>query len=151
LNPVDEPKIFVSTRLLLAAVVAVTAGTPVGAGALTARREVMSRGSVSAACNATVPVAELPPNDPNASPFVGDWYANADRTMWASGGTPVPGTLRTKVLWVRPVGSDLTIDARRLDGDAGPVDVSVPRGYTSTYQASGLTFSTAGCWQRSRL
>ena len=67
-----------------------------------------------------MPIAERPPYDPNASPFVGDWYANADRTMWASGGGPVPGTLRTKVLWVRPVGSELTISARRLDGDAGP-------------------------------
>ena len=94
-----------------------------------------------------MPVAERPPNDPHASPFLGDWYANADRTMWASGGGPVPGTLRTKVLWVRPVGSELTISARRLDGDAGPVDVSVPSGYQWTYQASGLTFSAPGCWQ----
>ena len=94
-----------------------------------------------------MPIAERPPNDPHASPFLGDWYANADRTMWASGGGPVPGTLRTKVLWVRPAGSELTISARRLDGDAGPADVSVPSGYQWTYQASGLTFSTPGCWQ----
>ena len=94
-----------------------------------------------------MPIAERPPSDPNASPFVGDWYANADRTMWASGGGPVPGTLRTKVLWVRPVGSDLTIHARRLDGDAGPVSVTIPNGYATTFQASGLTFSAPGCWQ----
>ncbi len=137
----------VSTRLLLAAIVAVTAGTPIAAGALGARGSMTSGASATVACEATMPVAERPPNDPHASPFLGDWYANADRTIWASGGGPVPGTLRTKVLWVRPVGSELTISARRLDGDAGPVDVSVPSGYQWTYQASGLTFSTAGCWQ----
>ncbi len=137
----------VSTRLLLAAIVAVTAGTPIAAGALGARRGVTNGSSATVACEATMPVAERPPDDPNASPFLGDWYVNADRTMWASGGSPVPGTLRTKVLWVRPVGSELTIDARRLDGDAEPVDIAVPSGYRWTYQASGLTFSTPGCWQ----
>jgi TonB family protein len=137
----------VSTRLLLAAIVAVTAGTPIAAGALGARGSMTSGTAATVVCEATMPVAERPPNDPHASPFLGDWYANADRTMWASGGGPVPGTLRTKVLWVRPAGSELTISARRLDGDAGPADVLVPSGYQWTYQASGLTFSTPGCWQ----
>jgi len=50
-------------------------------------------------------------------------------------------------LWVRPVGSELRIDARRLDGDAGPAAVTIPGGYPWTYQASGLVFSTPGCWQ----
>jgi protein TonB len=39
------------------------------------------------------------------------------------------------------------MDARRLDGDAGPVEMFVPDGYPWTYQASGLTFSAPGCWQ----
>jgi TonB family protein len=142
------PALSVSMRLLLAAVVTVVAGTPIAAGALSARRGMHDAGSVAAACEATMPVAERPPDDPNASPFVGfDWYANADRTMWASGGSPVPGTLRTKVLWVRPAGTKLTIDARRLDGHAGPIEASVPSGYPWTYQASGLIFPTPGCWQ----
>ena len=147
LTPPSPPTLSLSTRLLLAAIVAVTAGTPIAAGALGARGSMTNGVSATAACEATMPVAERPPNDPHASPFLGDWYANADRTMWASGGGPVPGTLRTKVLWVRPAGSELTISARRLDGDAGPVDVSVPSGYQWTYQASGLTFSAPGCWQ----
>jgi TonB family protein len=136
-----------STRLLLAGVVALTAGTPIAAGALSAHRGLTSGGEATAACDVTLPVAERPPNDPHASPFLGDWYANADRTMWASGGSPVPGTLRTKVLWVRPAGSDLKIDARRVDGNAGPISATVPRGYPWTFQPSGLTFSTPGCWR----
>jgi TonB family protein len=136
-----------SARLLLAAIVAASLGVPVAAGALSSHRGSPDAGMAVTACPVTMPVAERPPNDPNASPFVGDWYANADRTMWASGGSPVPGTLRTKVLWVRPVGSDLKIDARRLDGDAGPVSVTIPGGYATTFQPSGLTFSAPGCWQ----
>jgi TonB family protein len=141
------PTVSRPTRLLLAGVVAVTLATPLAAGALRPNRELTGAGPATAACAVTMPVAERPPNDPNASPFLGDWYANADRTIWASGGSPVPGTLRTKVLWVRPVGSDLTIAARRVDGDAGPSTVTIPRGYPWTFQASGLTFSTPGCWQ----
>lgn len=136
-----------STRVLLATVVAATAGAPVAAGALTAHRGMTDSGTATAACEVTMPVAERPPDDPHASPFVGDWYANADRTMWALGGSPARGTLRTKVLWVRPVGAELKIHARRLDGDAGPVEASIPSGYRWTYQASGLIFSTPGCWQ----
>jgi len=136
-----------SARLLLAGIVAASLGVPVAAGALSSHREPPAPATAVTACHVTMPVAGRPPNDPNASPFVGDWYANADRTMWASGGGPVPGTLRTKVLWVRPVGSDLTIHARRLDGDAGPVSVTIPSGYATTFQPSGLTFSAPGCWQ----
>ena len=131
-----------STRLLLAGIVAATLGVPVAAGALSSHRAPTGEGTAAAACDVTMPVAERPPDDPNASPFVLDWYANADRTMWASGGSPVPGTLRTKVLWVRPAGATLQISARRLDGDAGPISVTIPSGYATTIQASGLTFST---------
>ena len=136
-----------STRLLLAGVVALTTGTPIAAGALSAHRGLTSGGAATAACDVTLPVAERPPNDPHASPFLGDWYANADRTMWASGGSPVPGTLRTKVLWVRPVGSELRIDARRLNGEAGPATVPNLGVYPWTFQPSILIFSTPGCWQ----
>ena len=94
-----------STRLLLGGIVAATLGVPVAAGALSSHRAPTGEATAAAVCDVTMPVAERPPDDPNASPFVVDWYANADRTMWASGGSPVPGTLRTKVLWVRPAGS----------------------------------------------
>ena len=136
-----------STRLLLGGIVAATLAVPLAAGALSSHREPTGEGTAAAACDVTIPVAERPPDDPNASPSVLDWYANADRTMWASGGSPVPGTLRTKVLWVRPAGATLQISARRLDGDAGPISVTIPSGYATTIQASGLTFSSPGCWQ----
>ena len=92
---------------------------------------------------------ERPADDPGSMPFAGtpgSWYVNADRTLWAWGGTPAPNTLRTKVLWVRPIGRGLTITARRLDGDASPVAISLP-GTARTFQPSGLEFPTSGCWE----
>jgi TonB family protein len=129
--------------------VAATLGVPLAAGALSSHREPIGEGTAAAACDVTMPIAERPPDDPHASPFLDSWswYANAERTMWAVGGSPVPGTLRTKVLWVRPAGSELRIDARRIDGEAGPASVEVAGVYPSTIQPSVLIFSTPGCWQ----
>jgi hypothetical protein len=43
----------------------------------------------------------------------------------------------------------LTIDVtgKRLDGDSAPFRALIPPGYRFTYQASGLYFPAAGCWQ----
>jgi TonB family protein len=116
-------------------------------GVLDARRRPVQ--FPTTACEVTQPVNERPPDDPNSMPFAGTpgpWYVNADQTMWAWGGTPAPNTLRTKMLWVSPTGRALTIAARRLDGDARPVAISLAGG-PRTYQASGLEFSTPGCWE----
>jgi hypothetical protein len=52
-----------------------------------------------------------------------------------------------KVLWVRPQGAKLTVTGHRLDGPAPPVTADIPSGYQWTFQASGVRFPTAGCWQ----
>jgi hypothetical protein len=35
----------------------------------------------------------------------------------------------------------------RLDGASAPLETTIPGGYYSTYQASGLYFPESGCWQ----
>ncbi len=63
-----------STRVLLAGMVAATLGVPVAAGALSGHRAPATEATAATACDVTMPIAERPPSDPNASPFVGDWY-----------------------------------------------------------------------------
>ncbi|HYN88459.1 MAG TPA: hypothetical protein VER55_08005, partial [Ardenticatenaceae bacterium] len=92
---------------------------------------------------------DQPPKDPNADPFgFGDWYINADRTlwvglleeqMWRAGGE--------KVIWIRPAGSQLVITGHRLDAVAPPVHADIPCCYPTGFQVTGLTFPTEGCWE----
>ena len=103
----------------------------------------------TAECAVSQPVKDRPPDDPGASSFAspnGTWYANEDRTLWAWwwGKTSTGGY---KVLWVRPVGADLQIEGRRLDADAPAPTAFIPDGYRQTFQATGITFPTAGCWE----
>ena len=104
---------------------------------------------VAAPCEVTKPVQDRPPDDPHASSFQSPgaiWYANRDRTLWAWwwGRTSTGGY---KVLWVRPVGSELKVEGRRLDGPADPLIARIPDLYPWTYQASGLSFPAEGCWR----
>lgn len=105
----------------------------------------------SAGCPVTPLVKDSAPSDPNSDP-VRDayWYINADRTIWAS--TMPPGSdwhagQSDKMYWVRPAGTQLTITARRLDGDAPAPDVSIPCCYPTGFQIVGLGFPAAGCWE----
>lgn len=105
-------------------------------------------GFAAGVCTATKVVADKPPDDPGADSFAGmDWYANADRTMWAHWwGRRSNGEY--KVLWVRPVGAQLKITARRLDGQSAPLTANVPDGYARvTYHATSLYFPSVGCWR----
>jgi hypothetical protein len=58
------------------------------------------------------------------------------------------GAISAKLGWWRGVPGKLEIRGRRLDGFAPPLRANVPDGYGSLgFQATGLTFSTVGCWQ----
>jgi hypothetical protein len=99
-------------------------------------------------CTESPEVSDRPPDDPNASSFASPgatWYANDSRTLWAWwwGKTPSGDY---KVLWVRPPGT-LSVTGKRLDGSSAPLSAHIPGGYDNTFQASGLSFPTAGCWQ----
>jgi hypothetical protein len=97
------------------------------------------------------PPADAAINDP---PAYGYYYVNDDRSMWASawwsGADEVSlraGEEGVKVGWFRPAGAVLAISGRRLDGPSPLLAAHVPCCYPTRFQASGLIFPTAGCWQ----
>lgn len=96
-------------------------------------------------CSLTQPTTELPPSVTAAS-FTSTWYRSADDKIWASlTGLWYGGS---KVLWAKPAGNQLEVSGRRLDGEAPPMKASLPDGYhNADYQASDLSFPTAGCWE----
>jgi hypothetical protein len=87
-----------------------------------------------------------------------DWYANADRTIWATfwgwdfvrrGPDERDPTRDQKVLWYKPSDSLLRVTGRRIDGKSPPPGYDIshdprPRG---PIQPSGIYFPTAGCWE----
>ncbi len=58
------------------------------------------------------------------------------------------GSIDMKFGWYRGVPGKLTVEARRLDAPAPPVQVNIPGGYgDSGFQATGIYFPTEGCWE----
>jgi len=111
-------------------------------------------------CPTSPLVNDTAPREPNADRVgPGDWYMNADRTIWAGpvppggwslGGTLHSGTCRApgqKTYWVRPQGTTLVISGRRLDGDAPPLQAHIPCCYPTGFQIVALHFPTIGCWE----
>ena len=83
--------------------------------------------------------------------FSSTWFGSGD--LWAA---PDVGNMGTwfaepewmKVQWRRPIGTDLTVAGRRLDGDAPPLAAEVSDGYDlSGYTLTPMTFPEAGCWE----
>jgi hypothetical protein len=106
----------------------------------------------SAACPVShTELAQSPPIR-SSSPTTTDWYINVNRTIWA-GWLGQDGALRWsnggayKTYWIRPVGSDLTVSGRRLDGPVETLKAEVPAGYDSEFQIVGIRFPSAGCWE----
>lgn len=99
-------------------------------------------------CTGSPTVRDRPPDDPNASSFASPgatWFANDSRTLWAWWwGRMSDGGY--KVLWVRP-GQAMTVTGKRLDSTSAALKADIPGGYYNSFQASGLYFPSAGCWQ----
>lgn len=108
------------------------------------------------ACPVTSPNGLAPPGE-QPSP---DYLSNGQlwTVLWPSGkviferGGPgaihPDGSLEMKWGWWRGVKGQLTITGRRLDAPAAPLRADIPSGYgESGFQATGLTFSSAGCWE----
>lgn len=58
------------------------------------------------------------------------------------------GSISWKFGWWRIASGTLAITGRRLDASAPPLTASVPDGYGPVgFQASGVRFSTEGCWE----
>ena len=140
------------TKLTVALVLAwgLLAGCwPGSRAAVNAQSATPSTGTPAAAvtdCPVTPYAAEV--LDPS---FSGTCYHSGD--LWAA---PDVGNLGAwfadpewmKVQWRRPIGTELTVEGRRLDGDAPPLDAEVSDGYDlSAYTFTPMTFPTAGCWE----
>ena len=57
------------------------------------------------------------------------------------------GLVGVKFGWWRNVRGYLRITGRRLDGVAPPLRAGIPDYGMTGFQASGVYFPTAGCWQ----
>lgn len=108
------------------------------------------------ACQVTVPNGSTPPGE-QPSP---DHHGNGQlwTGLWPNGtvvfepggpGTISPdGSLSMKWWWWRGVAGQLTIEGRRLDAPASPLQADIPDGYGDIgFQAVDLTFSGEGCWE----
>ena len=88
----------------------------------------------------------------------GAWFMSTPKSTWTVGvlddqlwfdaqpGYWTGDGRSQKALWLKPVGSTLEVTGRRLDGD-GFLTSDVSGDYLGDFQASGLTFSSAGCWE----
>jgi hypothetical protein len=53
-----------------------------------------------------------------------------------------------KIAWYREVPGRLRVSGSRLDAKAQPLRADIPSGYGNIgFQASGLAFSSPGCWK----
>ena len=99
-------------------------------------------------CPVTTPIVATPPDSPqnDRDPLPrGAYYVSADGKMWAPALEWWQGS--QKILWLKPIGSRLTVQGRRLDSEAAPLWASIPDGYAGDFQASRLILPTAGCWE----
>ncbi len=58
------------------------------------------------------------------------------------------GSLKMKFLWVMASDGPLTVEGRRVDGQAGPLRAEIADGFVGRgFQPSYLIFATTGCWE----
>jgi len=105
-------------------------------------------------CAVTEPAWLKPAEDAalNDPPAFGYYYVNEDQSIWASAYADKDHPLHAgkdgnKMGWFRSAGAALAVAGRRLDGDAPPLEADFPCCYPTRFQASGLYFPTAGCWE----
>lgn len=107
-------------------------------------------------CPVTAPNGSTPPGE-QPSP---DQHGNGQiwTGLWPEGkvvfepggpGQILPdGSLTMKWWWWRGIEGQLTIEGRRLDASAPPLQADIPEGYGEIgFQAAGLIFPSAGCWE----
>lgn len=107
------------------------------------------------ACPVTIPNGSSPPSE-RPSPY---YYGNGAlyTVLWPRGEVSIrpqdvqpDGVLEMKSPWWRGprVVGRLTIEGRRLDAPASPLQARIPDGYGDTgFQSTALLFPTEGCWE----
>ena len=76
----------------------------------------------------------------------GPWHINDDRTIWTWDQRFVAG-IAVNTMWMKPADSDLSITARRLDGESTPLQTHMAKDGTAGYIATTMTFPSPGCWE----
>jgi hypothetical protein len=113
-------------------------------------------GSPAADCPATTPDWIMPPDDAAIQnpPALGYYIVNDDQSIWVSAwwaeqdATPLQaGDDGNKIGWFRPAGAPLEITGRLLDADGTALHADIPCCYPTRFQATGLAFPVAGCWE----
>ncbi len=134
--------------ILFSACQRLTAGRRISLAPSRASATVRENAPTTMNCPVTKAILDEPPKDPNADlSGVGDWYVNAERTIWVRSQHWRVGSEGNKVIWIRPAGTELTIIGRRLDGWAPLLGVDMPCCYPTGFQVTGLYFPTDGCWE----
>lgn len=101
----------------------------------------------SQACTVSKTIRAEPAKDRNARVGQGDWYVNANHTIWVGKQNWRAGDGGNKAFFIRPTGTKLLISGKRLDAPAPPLRASIPCCYPTGFQATGLYFPTPGCWE----
>ena len=97
-------------------------------------------------CPVTDPTIATPPDSEYRDPLPhGAYFVSADEKLWVRASEWRQG--REKYPWVKPFGSQLVVQGRRLDGDAPPLWVDIAPDYFRDFQPSFITIPTAGCWE----
>jgi len=110
------------------------------------------------ACQPTLPNGSTPPGEAPSANYYGNgqlWTAFwPEGTLRFEANGPglilSDGSMSMKFPWWRGEGvvGALTVEGRRLDGQAPPLGAEIPNGYGDTgFQASALIFPTTGCWE----
>jgi hypothetical protein len=124
-----------------------TAGAPAMNGTLEG-----DLASAIAACPVTAPALADPPEPEQPAGAMRDplalswWYVSDDGRLWTEA-APYRQTGGEKVLWLKPVGSALTVTGHPVGAEGPALSASIPDGYAGDYQASGVEFPIAGCWE----
>jgi len=103
-------------------------------------------GDKPASCPVTPTVRADAPREAGVGPLAGAWHINADRSIWALHQVWRSG-IANKEPWIRPAKVPPVVTGRRLNGTAPPVKVAVPGSYVTRFQATGMEFPVAGCWE----
>jgi len=118
--------------------------------------KVINLAAAEHACRVTAPIWAKPLEDPavQGTPGYAYYFINENRSIWASAwytgenkAALHAGDEGIKVGWFRPAGAVLEITGRRMDGPAPPLEAHASCCYPTRFQASGLYFPTAGCWE----
>ena len=105
-----------------------------------------ARADQSENCPVSAPTIATPPDSQYRSLLpTGAYFVSKDRGIWTA--MDAWGLGSRKVGWIKPEGSTMVVQGRRLDGDAAPLWSDISEGYVGDFQSSRVIIPSAGCWE----